>query len=94
MTHSITKKIEKGKRRVFFQKEKHEMGEFTISFKSFWLTDLYVLKGNLFENGSSFYVDVPVWVWRLTGYFYFINKNIDGIQAKQIWKSGKYEKLI
>ena len=94
LEHLITKKIERKKRRLFFRFEGDEPVEFSMSMKNFWLTDLYVMKVSLKKGINTFWVDVPVWVWRLTGLFRWIAKSKNTIETGYCYNSRKYERLI
>ncbi len=93
ITHQITKKIENGKRRVWFKKEPHLVGDVVIQFKSWGLTTLFTLKADFLTNTSFFYVDVPKWTWSFTGYFYFIFRG-EEIKEGFFYKKNKTESLI
>lgn len=92
--HLVTKKIEPKKRRLFFRFEGNEPVEFAMSMKSFLLTDLYVMKVSLKKGINNFWIDVPVWVWRLTGLFRWIAKSKSTIETGDCYNTGKYERLI
>ncbi len=92
--HTITKRIEKGKRRVFFELKTQKKGDILVTCSFFKLYDLFYFKGKKASPSTSFfYVDVPTYIWKLTTHFDFIFD--DGkILAGSFKPSDKYEDLL
>ncbi len=93
--HYVTKKVEPGKRRVFFKTTEDLAGaEFGITFKSLLGKELFNLSGKC-TSTRWFYCDVPKSVWSRTIYMNTIVKPVKGNLVEQTIKpSGKYERLI
>lgn len=92
--HWVTKRIEKGKRRVFFRKEPQTVGDIAVRFSSLKVWDLYHFKAKLLPNASWFYVDVPTNAWRLTTHFNFVFDADGELSEGSFTPSGLYEDLI
>jgi hypothetical protein len=93
--HWITKRIEKGKRRVFFKKLPKTEGRLTIAFRGILGIVQYNLKADLVPNVSWFYVDVPERTWRLTKEFSYVFMTRSGQFSEDKFKpSGFFENLL
>jgi hypothetical protein len=93
--HWVTKRVEKGKRRVFFKKLPLTAGRLTITFKGLLGFNAFHLKATLIPNVSWFHVDVPKSTWHQTKDFQFVfeSKSCE-ISTGNFEKSGKFEDLI
>jgi hypothetical protein len=95
IVHEVTKKVEPGKRRVFFKTTVDLKGaEFGIVFKNWLGKELFNLSGKC-TSVRFFYYDVPKGVWSSTNYMNVIIKPVKGNLIEETIKpSGKYERLI
>jgi hypothetical protein len=88
--HWVTKRIEKGKRRVFFKKLPETEGRLIITFKGLLGIENFNLKANLVPNASWFYVDVPTRTWILTIKFFYVFLPECGLACKGNFRASGY----